>query len=359
MKTFLSFVFKETKHILRDPRTMLILFGMPVVMMLLFGFAISTDVRSVRTVVVTSSMDDATRRLVDRLDASEYFDIVSLTATPAQAKQQMRDMKADMAVVFSPSFAQHRYDGTASVQLLMGGADPNMSLQQATYASQILQSAVGISGAAVHTKLLYNPRMKSAYNFVPGIMGLLLLVICAMMTSVSIVREKERGTMEVLLVSPVRAVLVLIAKVVPYLLLSLGIVGIILLIAHYVLDVPVAGSLTAIYGVTMLYILLALGLGLLISVVADTQLAALLGSGMVLLMPSLLLSGMIYPVESMATILQYISLIVPARWYIDAIRKLMIMGVGIDMVLENILILSAMALLFITIALKKFKKRLE
>lgn len=231
-------------------------------------------------------------------------------------------MKTDMAVVFSPGYANHRYDHSASVQLLMNGADPNTSLQQAAYATGILQSAVGVNVSAVNTKLLYNPQMKSAYNFVPGIMGLLLLVICAMMTSVSIVKEKERGTMEVLLVSPVRPIMILVAKVVPYLLLSLGIVGIILGIAHYVLNVPIAGNLVAIYGVTMLYILLALGLGLLVSVLANTQLAALLGSGMVLLMPSLLLSGMIYPMESMAKILQYISVIVPARWYENSAKLL-------------------------------------
>ena len=209
------------------------------------------------------------------------------------------------------------------------------------------------------TRLLYNPQMKSAYNFVPGIMGLLLLLICAMMTSVSIVREKERGTMEVLLVSPIRPLLILIAKAVPYFLLSIIILLFILGISNFVLKVPVAGNLLAILTLCLLYIFLALCLGLLISVVAKTQLQALLISGMLMLMPNLLLSGMIYPIESMPLPLQWFSAIIPARWFIAAIRKLMVMGVGLQMVGRELLILTAMSLLILGIALKKFKTRLE
>lgn len=201
--------------------------------------------------------------------------------------------------------------------------------------------------------------MKSAYNFVPGIMGLLLLLICAMMTSVSIVREKERGTMEVLLVSPIRPLLILIAKAVPYFLLSIIILLFILGISNFVLKVPVAGNLLAILTLCLLYIFLALCLGLLISVVAKTQIQALLISGMLMLMPNLLLSGMIYPIESMPLPLQWFSAIIPARWFIAAIRKLMVMGVGLPMVGRELLILTAMSLLILGIALKKFKTRLE
>ena len=201
--------------------------------------------------------------------------------------------------------------------------------------------------------------MKSAYNFVPGIMGTLLLLICAMMTSVSIVREKERGTMEVLLVSPVRPFMMLIAKAVPYLLLSILILGFILVISNVVLQVPVTGNLLAILSLCLLYILLALSLGLLISVVARTQLQALLISGMLMLLPSLLLSGMIYPIESMPAPLQWVSTVIPARWFISAIRKLMVMGVPLQMVAKEVGILSIMSVLILMIALKRFKTRLE
>lgn len=367
MKMFIAFVGKEIRHILRDRRTMLILFGMPLIMMLLFGFAISTDVKDVRLVAVTTPADHLTQRMLARLDASEYFILTHTTHTTIEAEQLIRNGQADIAIVFSPRFADRLPKSQGQVQLILDGADPNQASMQGAYATQILQAGMAEATSAAHvpqsteiiTRLLYNPQMKSAYNFVPGIMGLLLLLICAMMTSVSIVREKERGTMEVLLVSPIRPLLILIAKAVPYFLLSIIILLFILGISNFVLKVPVAGNLLAILTLCLLYIFLALCLGLLISVVAKTQLQALLISGMLMLMPNLLLSGMIYPIESMPLPLQWFSAIIPARWFIAAIRKLMVMGVGLQMVGRELLILTAMSLLILGIALKKFKTRLE
>ena len=360
MKQFIAFVIKETKHILRDKRTMLILFGMPVVMMLLFGFAITTDVKNVRTVVVTSEMSPRTQQAVERLAQSEYFVITQTVNTPREAEQLIRSQKADMALVF----VQNR-----GMQIMVDGSDPNMAQQWTTYALQTiaadrsapatLHAAKNDSPITIHTSLLYNPQMKSAYNFVPAIMGMLLMLICAMMTSISIVREKEKGTMEVLLVSPVRPLMVIIAKAVPYLVLAFGILITILLMARFVLGVPLAGSLFWILAVSTLYILLALSLGLLISNVAQTQLVALLLSAMVLLMPVVMLSGMLFPVESMPTILQWISAIVPPRYYIQAMRKLMIMGVGIGEVAHEVAVLAVMTVVLLAIALKKFNVRLE
>ena len=360
MKQFIAFVIKETKHILRDKRTMLILFGMPVVMMLLFGFAITTDVKNVRTVVVTSEMSPRTQQAVERLAQSEYFVITQTVNTPREAEQLIRSQKADMALVFARG---------RGMQIMVDGSDPNMAQQWTTYALQTiaadrsapatLHAAKNDSPITIHTSLLYNPQMKSAYNFVPAIMGMLLMLICAMMTSISIVREKEKGTMEVLLVSPVRPLMVIIAKAVPYLVLAFGILITILLMARFVLGVPLAGSLFWILAVSTLYILLALSLGLLISNVAQTQLVALLLSAMVLLMPVVMLSGMLFPVESMPTILQWISAIVPPRYYIEAMRKLMIMGVGIGEVAHEVAVLASMTVVLLAIALKKFNVRLE
>ena len=368
MKQFWSFVIKEAKHILRDKRTMLILFGMPVVMMLLFGFAITTDVKNVRTVVVTSQMDHQTQQAIERLSQSEYFTIIRTVPTPQEAERLIRSQQADMAVVFASNFASKK----SGLQLIVDGSDPNMAQQWTNYAQQIflneefpkdssLAFPVGADRwfSILHTSLLYNPQMKSAYNFVPAIMGMLLMLICAMMTSISIVREKERGTMEVLLVSPARPLMVIIAKAVPYLVLAFVILIVILLMAHYVLSVPLAGSLFWIIAVSIIYILLALSLGLLISSVAQTQLVALLLSAMVLLMPVVMLSGMMFPVESMPQILQWIAAVVPPRYYIDAMRKLMIMGVGIGDVMKEVIILAAMTVLLLSIALKKFNVRLE
>ena len=352
MKQFLSFVIKESKHILRDRRTMLILFGMPVMLMLLFGFAITTDVRNVRTVVVTSQMDHLTQQTVERLAQSEYFTITKAVATPKEAERLIRNQKADMAVVFGQDFASKK----GGLQFIVDGSDPNMAQQWTNYAQQVIANS---QYSLVNTKMLYNPQMRSAYNFVPAIMGMLLMLICAMMTSISIVREKEKGTMEVLLVSPVRPLMVVVAKAVPYLILAIGILITILLMARFVLGVPLAGSLFWIIAVSILYILLALSLGLLISNIAQTQLVALLLSAMVLLMPVVMLSGMLFPVESMPRILQWISAVVPPRYYIQAMRKLMIMGVGIGEVALEVAVLAVMTVLFLTIALKKFNTRLE
>ena len=352
MKQFISFVIKEMRHILRDKRTMLILFGMPVVMMLLFGFAISTDVKNVRTIVVTSSLDHQTQQCVETLGANEYFNILYKVNTPAEAEKLIRNQKADIGVVFGQEYASKH----SGIQVITDGADPNMAQIYANYAVQILTHP---HISAVSTKLLFNPQMRSCYNFVPGIMGMLLMLICAMMTSISIVREKERGTMEVLLVSPIRPLMMIIAKVIPYLLLAFTILVSILLISHYILEVPVAGSLFWIFVVSRIYILVALSLGLLISTVAKTQLVALLASAMMLMLPCVLLSGMMFPIESMPNILQYVSMILPPRHYIAAMRKLMIMGVDIDKVIHEVAILLIMLAILLTAALLNFKKRLE
>ena len=378
MKQFIAFVIKEAKHILRDKRTMLILFGMPVVMMLLFGFAITTDVKNVRTVVVTSEMSPRTQQAVERLAQSEYFVITQTVNTPREAEQLIRSQKADMSLTPSPSPIG---EGSSNLQwqIMVDGSDPNMAQQWTTYAQSILSQPVDGKHYSLSSpfkfpsplgeglgvrpglgvRLLYNPQMKSAYNFVPAIMGMLLMLICAMMTSISIVREKEKGTMEVLLVSPVRPLMVIIAKAVPYLILAFGILITILLMARFVLGVPLAGSLFWILAVSTLYILLALSLGLLISNVAQTQLVALLLSAMVLLMPVVMLSGMLFPVESMPTILQWISAIVPPRYYIETMRKLMIMGVSIGEVVHEVAVLAVMTVVLLAIALKKFNVRLE
>ena len=352
MKQFRSFVIKESRHILRDKRTMLILFGMPVMLMFIFGFAITNDVKNVRTVVVTSQMDHQTQAVIDRLAASEYFSVITTVPTPKDAERLVRNQKADLAIVFSQDFAS-RHSG---LQFIVDGADPNMAQQWTNYATGVIANP---QGSLVNTKMLYNPQMRSAYNFVPAIMGMLLMLVCAMMTSISIVREKERGTMEVLLVSPVKPLMIIIAKAVPYLVMAFIILVTILLMARFVLDVPLQGSLVWILVVSAIYILLALSLGLLVSNIATSQLMALLICAMVLLIPIVMLSGMIFPVESMPAPLQWLSAIVPPRYYIEAMRKLMIMGVGVKEVAREVTVLTVMTLFLLVVSLKTFKTRLE
>ena len=359
MKEFWSFIIKETQHIMRDRRTMMILFGMPIILMLIFGFAISTDVRNVRTVVVMSQIDHQTQRMINTLDESEYFKVLYKVHTPAEAEQLIRNQKADMGIVFSTDFASKH----GGIQLITDGTDPNMAQQYNNYASQIMGTQLmnvmqRKVPNAIALKMLYNPQMKSSYNFVPGIMGILLMLICAMMTSISIVREKERGTMEVLLVSPVRPFLIILAKAVPYLVLAFVVLLAILLMSRFVLFVPIAGSLWLILLVSTIYIFMALSLGLLISTIAKTQMAALLMSAVMLLMPCTMLSGMMFPIESMPHVLQWVAALIPPRYYISAMRKLLIMGVSFRYVLSEVVTLLGMTALFLTIALLKFNKRL-
>ena len=325
---------------------------MPIVMMLLFGFAVTNDVRNVRVVIVMSNADNATQQVADRLAASEYFTLTKVVTTPNEAEKAIRDQKADMAIVFSQDFASKK----SGYQLIVDGADPNMAQQWTTYANAVINNT---EAKAVNTKLLYNPQMKSTYNFVPAIMGTLLMLVCAMMTSISIVREKEKGTMEVLLVSPTKPLMIIVAKLVPYLVLAFTILSIILLMSSFVLGVPIKGSLFWIYVVSTIYILLALSLGILVSTIAETQLVALLISAMLLMMPVIMLSGMMFPIESMPKILQYISAIVPTRYYISAMRKLMIMGTGIEEIYFEVSILISMLIALMSLALAKFNKRLE
>ncbi len=359
MKTFASFVLKETRHILRDKRTVLIVFGMPIVMMVLFGFAITNDITNVRVAVVGSSVDVETEKIVEKIDASEYFTVTHEVGSPEEVEALIRARETEMGVVFTQNYSNHLFDHRAGIQLIADATDPNNAIQEGNYLQQVIQTGASGTTMPVSQKMLYNPQMKSSYNFVPGIMGMLLMLICAMMTAVSIVREKERGTMEVLLVSPVKPLMIIVAKAIPYMVLSLLILTCILLLSAFVLGVPISGGIVWIFIVSTIYIFLSLSLGLLISVVAQTQLVAILVSAVILLMPSLMLSGMMYPIESMPEILQYVTLIVPARWYISAMRKLMIMGVDIRMVSTELSILTGMMVALLLISLNRFNSRLE
>lgn len=367
MKQFLVFIRKEFYHIFRDKRTMMMLLLMPVVQIILFGFAITTEVKNIKVAVLDPSNDIITQKIIDRINANEYFAVNSIIHSPQEIDQAFRKGEMDMAIVFSERFSDNLYTGDAHIQLISDATDPNMATAQANYATNIIRNVQmemmppGMSTPTIvpDVKLLYNPQMKSAYNFVPGVMGLILMLICAMMTSISIVREKETGTMEILLVSPIKPLFIILSKAVPYFVLSFVNLITILLLSVYLLHVPVAGSLLGLIVVSLLFIFVSLSLGLLISSVTHTQVAAMLVSGLVLMMPTMVLSGMIFPVESMPAILQVISDILPARWYIQAVRKLMIEGVDFSYVWKEFGILALMAVVLITVSLKKFKNRLE
>lgn len=364
----LPFVRKEFRHIFRDGRSMLILLVYPVILIVLFGYAVTTEVKNVRVAVLDSSHDEVTRLACDRISSNSYMTLVASVGDIDQVYSLFRRGKADVAVVFGSNFANDiKHDGLAQVQLLVDGTEPNQAVMRAQYVGSVLSdvgrelSGRGTFGAAPAInpvpRMLYNPQQKSEYNFVPGVIGMILMLICAMMSSIAIVREKENGTMEVLLSSPLSPACIVIAKLVPYFVISAFNIVTILLLACYLLGVPMAGSLPVLLGVTLLYILVALTLGLLISTLVRTQIAAMVLS-LLLIIPTVYLSGLAFPLESMPGVLRAISTIVPARWYIDAARKLMIQGVEARFVMQDVWAMVITEAVLLGISLKKFKVRL-
>lgn len=332
---------------LRDFRTIIVVLVMPVVLLLLFGFAISTEVNNVRVATVVEQHTDQTKQVIDRFRANPYFTFEGVVAY-SDVEDLLREGRVDAAVVFRTR------DGKLEHQVIVDASNTIMAQTATAY----LESVISLGAdTPIVTSTLYNPRLKSAYNFVPGIMGMIFILICAMMTSVSIVKEKEMGTMDLLLVSPVRPWTIVFGKLVPYFLLSCVILALTLVLSYTVLGIPFSFRLFDVIWVTILYVILALALGLLISTVASTQVAALLISGVMLMIPVILLSGMIFPVENMPLVLQWFSCVIPARWYISAMRVLMIQRLPVGYVLTEVLVLAGMTLLVLALAIKKFNAK--
>lgn len=360
---FSSFVKKETLHIVRDTRTMMIVLLIPIVLMILFGFAISTDINNIDVAIVVPNRTEGVRAAVDKLSHNPYFTVVDFIDNN-KIDEYLRSGNVDAVVVFdsdydrlvASDFSAER--SKPAMQFALDASNTNVATSANMYLQNILASDFS-QQSLFETHLLFNPQMKSSYNFISGIMGLIFILICAMMTSVSIVREKEVGTMEVLLVSPVRPIKIILAKMIPYFFLSCINLTTILLISRFLLDIPMTGGMTNTILVSLLYIILALSLGLLISTIANNQITALLISAVVMLMPIIMLSGMVFPIENMPDILQWVSCIVPARWYISAIRKLLIEGLPLMSSIKEIGIMCLMITVILGIALRKFNDKLE
>jgi ABC-2 type transport system permease protein len=364
------FVKKEFFHILRDPRTVMLLLLMPVIQIILFGFALTNEVRNVDIAVYNPGDDIESRMIIDKISAGDYFNVKYIIKDQKEISGLIEKGDVKLVIVFGENFgAGILRGGDAKINIIADASDPNLSQSMIYYVTNILlkyrqdlQERFPEMKRVIITpevKLMYNPQMKSAYNFVPGVMGLILMLICAMMTSISIVREKETGTMEVLLVSPVKPFRIIIAKTVPYFVLSAINIATVLLLSIFLLDVPVSGSLFWICILSLLFVLVSLSLGMMVSTLVNNQVGAMLISGMAFMMPVILLSGMIFPVENMPGILQAIAQIIPAKWFIAGVRKLMIQGVDVTHTLREFAVLAGMLLLFFAITLKKFKYRLE
>ncbi len=369
MKEIFAFIQKEFRHIFRDRRTTLIVLVMPIVQIILFGFAISTEVHNAVVDVVGDPGDPVVRNIIDRIDNNKYLSIGEFHNSPAKAEMRIRKGKAKAFLCFERDFdKKFSSQGKAVIQIVSDGSDPNSAQIVMNYIKGVLQSSqvefsermfgVGTTSMRPNVQLMYNPAMNSSYNFVPGVMGLILMLICSMMTAVSIVEEKEMGTMELVLVSPVKPFWIILSKLIPYLFLSLINFVSVLLLAHYVMEVPIRGSLTLLSFSALIFVGSSLGLGLLVSVISKTQQTAMLLCGMGLTMPTMLLSGIIFPCESMPVALQALSDVIPAKWFIIIVKKIMIQGVGLQEIAKELTVLSGMAVFLLLVSVKNFKTRL-
>jgi ABC-2 type transport system permease protein len=368
MKQFLTFIRKEFAHVLRDKKTLLILFGMPVVQILIFGFALTNEVKNARIVIMDQANDDASRRIIGKLEASRYFEISRSVMSRRDMENAFKKGDIRLAVIFPAGFNNDLlHQNHASIQVIADASDPNNATTLTSYVSAIIQDYVSETGQDNHVpyqivpqmRYLYNPELKGAPNFVPGVMALVLMLVCVMMTAVSIVKEKETGTMEILLVSPFSPLMVIVSKAVPYLILSLVNVVTILLLSVFVLDLPVNGNIGLLFAESTLFIITCLTLGIFISVKTDTQQAAMLISLMGMLLPTILFSGFMFPIENMPLPLQWISNIVPSKWYYIIVKSIMIKGLGFSAIWKETVILAGITIGLLFISLKSFKIRLS
>jgi ABC-2 type transport system permease protein len=352
VRSFLGFVWKETLHLLRDRQTLAILLLFPVIQVLIFGFAVRTDVRDIAIAVVDPTPDVATQELRERIEASDRFHIVGVVSSTRSLELQFRRGTIRQALVL-PRDVERRIGRGDSlpVQLLTDGSDPNTAGIMQGYASTIVQrwyrDAVPSGGAMrieAQARMRYNPTLESAHLFVPGLVAYVLTIVSALMTAISITREKETGTMEMLLVSPIRPTAIVAGKVIPYIVLGFVSVLLVLVAARAVFGVPLRGSLLLLLAESVLYIITALALGILISTKVPNQRTAMIAALAGLMMPTLLLSGFIFPLDSLPQVLQWLSYVVPARWFLAIVRGIMLKGAGFATLWQETLILIGMTL---------------
>ncbi|KYG72776.1 ABC transporter permease [Roseivirga echinicomitans] len=368
MKRFIGFIKKEFYHIFRDKRSLFILFGMPIAQILLFGFAITNEINNVDIAVLDHSKDVTTQEIINKISASKYFTIETFIEREADIEAVFKKGKIKAVLNFEKDFGQHLItDGFATVQIITDATDPNTANTISNYTNAILQNYqqemnknVKLAYQIVpQTRMVYNPELKGVFMFVPGVMTIILMLVSAMMTSISISREKELGTMEILLVSPLKPLQVIIGKVVPYIFLSIINATVIVVMSIFIFRVPVNGSLFLLALESILFIITSLSLGILISTASATQQTAMMISLMGLMLPTILLSGFIFPITSMPLPLQVISNIIPAKWFIIILKGIMLKGVGISFLWKETLVLLGMTLFLIGLSAKKYKIRLE
>lgn len=368
MKRFIGFIKKEFYHIFRDRRSLFILFGMPIAQILLFGFAITNEINNVDIAILDHSKDASTAEIINKISASKYFSVKQYITKESDIETIFKKGKVKAVLNFEKDFSENLIkENKATVQIITDATDPNTANTISNYVNAILiqyqkelNKEIKISYQILpQTKMVYNPELKSVYMFVPGVMTIILMLVSAMMTSISITREKELGTMEILLVSPLKPIQVIVGKVFPYIFLSVINAIVIVVLSIFIFKMPVQGSLFLLALESILFIISALALGILISTISATQQTAMMISLMGLMLPVILLSGFIFPISSMPLPLQVISNIIPAKWFIIIIKGIMLKGVGIQFIWKETLILLGMTLFFLGLSVKKYKIRLE
>jgi ABC-2 type transport system permease protein len=367
MKQFLAFIRKEFYHVFRDSKTLLMLFGLPIVLIILFGFALTNEIKNSKIMVCDLAKDAASQRIIDKLEANSNFQIAGFLAHQNQAEKAFQRGDVKLVVIFPEKFNDDLLHlRQAQVQIQADASDPNTANTLTNFATNIIRSyqqELAANNQAplrieTSTRMIYNPELKGTTNFVPGVIALILLLICVLMTSVSIVREKEKGTMEVLLVSPLNPIMVIIAKAVPYLLLSLVNLTVVILLSIFLLEMPINGSIFLLFFESTLLIITALSLGLLISNSTDSQQSAMLLSLMGMLIPVMLFTGFLFPLENMPKPLQIIANVVPSKWYYIIVKAIMIKGLGLASLWKETLILVGMTAFLLIVSIRKFKIRL-
>jgi ABC-2 type transport system permease protein len=367
MKRFRGFVVKEFYHIFRDYRTLLILFGMPAVQLLLFGYVITNEIKDAKIAVYDQSKDEVTRKITQKIVSSGYFLLQKNLTSYSEIGKSFREGEIKLVVVFNKNFANDlEKNGQAGVQIIGDASDPNTANILVNYVTGIINNylySLNTENVTMQivpeVRMKYNPELKGVFMFVPGLMAMLLMLISALMTSISITREKELGTMELLLVSPLRPIQIIIGKVIPYVFLAFTDAVIILLMGKFVFGVPVQGNIGLLLGESLLYIIMALSLGILISSITSSQQVAMMISLVALMLPTILLSGFIFPVENMPVILQVFCHIMPPKYFITIIKSIMLKGNGVQYIWKETLILLGFIFFFILLSVKKFKIRLD
>jgi ABC-2 type transport system permease protein len=343
------------------------MFGLPVIQVLLFGFALTTEIKHAKIAIVDYARDISSQQIITRISASQYFDAEESALSYEQMKQAFRQDRVKCAIIFPAHFNEDLMHGhKAQVQIIADASDPNTATTLTNYLNAIIGDYQGGLNAGTplpyqiqpQLSMLYNPEMNGSMNFIPGVIALVLMIACTTLTSVSIVREKEMGTMEILLVSPFKPIYVILSKAVPYLVLSLINFIVILLLSVYLLNIPVRGNIVLLFAESTLFIISCLSLGLLISGFTNSQQTAMLISMMGMMLPTILFTGFLFPIENMPVPLQVISNIIPAKWYYSIVKAVMLKGLGFSYVWKETLILVGMTVTLLTIALKSFKIRL-